>query len=192
MEIENSVLRKFYKQQRYKTNKEMVKAVLKILKAENYFRDILEILKKETKTKRVIYVTTNKPYSHISNLLKENKISENNLFFIDCISKKVLPKIEETTNCIYLESPQLLTGISIAINESIKGIKGEKILLLDSLSVLMLYNNMETVSKFSNFLINKMRLYSVDTIILALESDSEKDILDQIKQMVDEIQSNKI
>ena len=192
MEIENSVLRKFYKQQRYKTKKEMVKAVLKILKAENYFRDILEILKKETKTKRVIYVTTNKPYSHISNLLKENKISENNLFFIDCISKKVLPKIEETTNCIYLESPQLLTGISIAINESIKGIKGEKILLLDSLSVLMLYNNMETVSKFSNFLINKMRLYSVDTIILALESDSEKDILDQIKQMVDEIQSNKI
>ena len=65
--------------------------------------------------------------------------------------------------------------------------QGKKVLFLDSLSVLLIYNEANTVAKFSNFVLNKMRSLGIDTIILALESDVKKDVLKQISSFVDDI-----
>ena len=166
----------------------MAKIILTIIDPEKYFGSLIRILKKEVKNKKVIYVTTNKPYEHIATILKKRKILYNKFFFIDCISKYVGQKIEEELqNCLLLESPQSLTNLSIAINESIKKIPGKKILFLDSLSMLLIYNDAPTLGKFSNFIINKMRSYDVDTVILTLESDVNKDIIKQLESFVDEV-----
>lgn len=86
-----------------------------------------------------------------------------------------------------MESPQSLTYIGIAINESVKRLSGEKVLLLDSLSTLLIYNDANAIAKFSNFLINTMRSLDVDTSILALESDINKDTIKQIESFADEV-----
>ena len=170
----------------------MAKVILNIMDPNKYFDGIVKILKKNPSQKNVIYVTTNKPYATIVNSLKSKSIKTENILFIDCISKQIKQDTsKEADNCIYIGSPQNLTAISIAVNESIKSMKGKKMLLLDSLSILLIYNDANTIGKFSNFLLNKMRAADVDTVVLALESDANKDIIKQIESFVDEVQKKK-
>ena len=166
----------------------MSKTILYVINAEKYFTGVISIIKKETKNKNTIYVTTNKPYDHITNVLKKAGINPDKIFFIDCISKHIGKAIEkEPKNCVYIDSPQNLTTMSVAINESLKHFAKEKILLLDSLSTLLIYHDSKTIGQFSNFFINKMRAAGVDAIIFALESDIGKDIIKQIESFVDEV-----
>lgn len=155
-----------------------------ILSSDKYFDKVVAILKKEAKNKKVIYVTTNKPYSHISGMFKKNGVKIENIFFIDCISEA---KEKEADNCIYLGGPGNITGISIAVNKSVKAIPGEKILFLDSLSTLLMYNDEKVIGKFSNFILNKMRLYGISSVVLALNSDMNKNIMKNIESIVDEV-----
>jgi len=96
-------------------------------------------------------------------------------------------KPKEVNNCVFINSPQNLTAISIAVNEAIKSMKGKRMLFFDSLSILMIYNDASTLGKFSNFLLNKMRASDVDTVMIALESDTSKDIVKQIGSIADEV-----
>lgn len=167
----------------------MTNAILYIINPENYFKKIIGILKKELKGETLIYVTTNKPYSNLKNLFKKGGV-KGEIFFVDCISKMVLGKSiteEEIEDCIFVESPQSLTSLSIAINESLKHISGKKTLLLDSLSTLLIYNDASTIGRFSNFLINKLNAFDVSVIVLTLESDIDKDIIRKIQSFVDEV-----
>ena len=157
-----------------------------IIKPEKYVEGLIKILKEVTKNKNLIYITTNRPYSHLIKMLKEHKIQTDKIFFIDCISKHVGIE-EKAANCIIVESPQNLTAIGIAINESAKHISGKKSLLVDSLSALLLYNDAETIGKFSNFLINKMRSYEIDVSMIVLESDVNKDVIQKIESFADEV-----
>lgn len=163
----------------------MSNIVLSVIKPEKYFEGVMKLLGKE-KSKNIIYVTTNKPYSFLVNSFKKKRINPDKIFFIDCISKQVNKNIEKAENCVFIGSPQNLTSLSIAVNEAISNIKGKKILFLDSLSVLLVYNDANTIGKFSNFLLNKMRASDVDTLMLALESDMDKDVIKQIESFSDE------
>lgn len=168
----------------------MGEIILYIVEPERYFENVLKIIKKDASRKNLIYVTTNKPYNQLKTILKKNKINTEKIFFIDCISKKNFKKdVEKNSeeNCIFLDSPQSITAISIAINESIKSIKSPKVLFFDSLSILLIYNDANTVGKFSNFLINKMRENDVEAMLFALESDADKDILKKVESFVDTI-----
>jgi KaiC/GvpD/RAD55 family RecA-like ATPase len=165
----------------------MVQVVLYSIRPEKYFQEVLKILKTASKGNSLIYVTTNKPYSYLTRSFKEKGINADKIFFVDCISEHIKEKIPEAANCVSVESPQNLTAISIAVNESIKNLKGKIVLLFDSMSVLLIYNDAAAVGKFSNFLISKMRSLGVDMIILALESDIDKDVLKQIESFSDKV-----
>jgi len=162
----------------------MVKIVLYALKSSGYIDSVVNILKKEGKNKNIVYVTTNKPYAHISSDFEKRGVKTDNIFFIDCISETTG---KEEDNCIYLEGPGNITGISIAINKSIKSIPNEKVLFLDSISTMLMYNDENVIGKFSNFILNKMRMYGVSSIVLALNSDMDKNVIKNIETIVDEV-----
>lgn len=168
----------------------LANTILYVIESEKYYEKIVNIFKKDLSGKTVIYITTNKPYKSMVNLFEKEKIG-NKVFFIDCISKSILGESvhdDENQNCIFIESPQSLTAISIAINESMKHISGgDRVLFLDSLSTLLIYNDVSTIGKFSNFIINKMGTFGVDIIVLSLDSDIDKDIMKKIKSFVDEV-----
>ena len=167
---------------------DMVKTILYVLKPQNYFESVIDIFKSEIKEHSIIYVTMSKPYSHILNLFKEAKLNTDNIFFIDCISAQVLKSTKKTPpKCIFVESPQNITAIGIAISESVAQLTGEKLLFVDSLSTLLMYNEAKVVGKFSNFIINKMRAEDVNTSIFALESDADKDTIKTIETFVDQV-----
>jgi KaiC/GvpD/RAD55 family RecA-like ATPase len=163
------------------------KTCLYILKLENYFERVVGVLA-ENKTRNVIYLTTNKPYRHLIDLLKARGIKTEKVFFIDCISKHVGEAVDgERENCVFVDGPSTLTAIGIAINQSVEHISGEKIVVVDSLSILCIYNNMGVMGKFSNFLVNRMRSCGVNTALMVLESDSDKEVVRELKAIVDEV-----
>ncbi len=158
-----------------------------LLQPDNYLAGVLKIAS-SLKSKVVIYVTANRSYNHLTNFFKSKGFDTSNFFFIDCTGA-VENNIENSKveNCIFVNSPQNLTEISIAIHELAEEIKGDKALLLDSLSTLLLYNDAEVIGKFSHFFINKLNLSGINTIILALESDINNDIIKRLEAMSDEV-----
>ena len=167
----------------------MVKVSLYVLDSGKYFEGVAKLVK-AAERKNIVYVTTNKPYNFVMNAFKKKGINTDKIFFIDCISSQAKEKATYAKNCVFINSPQNLTALSIAVSEAVKSIKGSKILFLDSLGVLLIYNDANTVGKFSNFLLSKMRMNDVDAVMLALESDAEKDVVKQIESVVDEVKKS--
>ena len=165
----------------------MPKTYLYIIPAQEYFKNIIKIIKNDIKTKNIIYVTTNKPYKYLVNLLNEEKIKTENIMFIDCISKQVSGSEDSSEKCVFIDSPQNVTGLSIALNQVITQWGEESTIIFDSLSTLFIYNSEEIIGRFSNFIINKMQLNNISSVFFVLESDMDKKIMSVISSFVDEV-----
>lgn len=134
-----------------------------------------------------VYVTVAKPYKTMVNIFSKNGIKTDNIFFIDCItSLSVSGDIQRAGNCVFVQ-PQSLTNISMALTSAITSIPKEKesLMILDTLSTLMLYNQTETIAKFAHVLTGKLREWAVKSIILTLEDESDKKIVSQLTQFCD-------
>ncbi len=135
-----------------------------------------------------IYVTVNKPYSTVVKTLEDAGIDTADIFFIDAISEDTGADIEDAPNVVFLESPQGLTSLSIAISEAVENLpEGRKFVFLDSLSTLAIYNDMDTVSQFAHFLTGKMRSWNVAGTIVSLESESDADLINAVSQFCDHV-----
>ncbi len=160
-----------------------------VFKEENYYKQIYKIIK-ENDNKSIIIVTTNKPADMILNEIKEEKIKTQNLFFIDTISKYIGKKeLPENDNVVYIDDPANLTEIGIVTKLGIEKITGEKVLIFDSLTTLSLYNSSKNVVRFYNFFFQLARVNDIETIIIALESDIDKEALNSIHGLVDQVKT---
>ena len=165
--------------------------VLVSVSAEDYLKtnlEILEVLINEDKLPGT-YITVNKPYKTMNKILKNEGIDTDNLKFIDCITKSAGGDINrEDNNVIYLDSPQNLTGLGVAMGEAVRAIsEDEKFLFMDSLSTLLLYHNAGTVAKFSHFLTGKMRVWGLRGVLMAVEKESDPEFIDQLSQFCDAV-----
>lgn len=164
--------------------------VLILTSAEKYLSTTTTILKSMLNEKgyKCLYVTINRPYKVLVNILKKNGILTENIFFIDLISRLTRTAVDGVSDCLFIESPDSLTELSIAISESVKNMPGDKkLMFLDSLSTLLVYNQSGTVTKFAHFLFSKMKTEGVETIILSLEKEMEEKMTDQIAMFVDKV-----
>lgn len=135
-----------------------------------------------------IYVTSSRPYSSLVAVLEKNKIGMNRLFFIDMVSLSSSSASLKAKNCLFMESPRALTELSIALSQAVDAIHMEdKFVYLDSLSTLLIYNEVGTVKRFVHFLTGKMRLWGVKGIVISLEKETSPELLDQLTQFVDKV-----
>src|SRR3989344_4145919 len=100
-----------------------------------------------------IYVSLNKDYEELVSDLEDMKINTKNIFFIIC--SKDNKKIEKD-NCIYIQGPESLTELSLVMTNT-TNMGGFKYLFFDSLSTLLIYNDLKTSQKFSTYIINKLK-----------------------------------
>lgn len=164
----------------------MSKIVVHIIPTKKYFTGVVRIVK-SYKSLNMVYISASRPYPSLVEEFKKLKIDSNKIFFIDCSSKDSSNNKNDPKNCISLEGPSSLSSLSIAISEALNNINGKKVLLLDSLSVLLIYHDANTIAKFSTFIVNKMRGLGIDTVILALDSDADKEVLKQVESFSDEV-----
>jgi len=162
-----------------------------ITKAEDYLdlnTDILGELTKESQPG--VYVTVNKPYSGIVEILDESGVNTDNILFVDAISKETGRGEEDEENVLYMDSPEDLTGLSIVIQEAVESMGDtDKFVFLDSLTTLTIYNETDTVSKFGHYLTGKMRSWDgVEGVIVSLAKEEvEDELIDQMSQFCDNV-----
>ncbi len=135
-----------------------------------------------------VYVTLNRPYENVKRQLGNRKIDFTKIIFIDAVTKTVSGRVEKTPDCLYIGSPQNLSDMSIAMDQAIMAIPTkDKFLFFDSLSTLLLYNDVSVVAKFVHFLSGKMRVWKVRGIIISLRQKKDKELIEELREFCDMI-----
>ncbi len=162
--------------------------VLVVVSPEKYSQLNIEVLKTLCNEKNLtgVYVTINKPVDVLKQILQQNGVNVDNLYFIDVVSRKIGIKIVPVKNAIYLESPKSLTDISIGISQALSAMKSEtKFMYFDSVSTLLLYNEPGTVSRFAHFVTGRVHQWRALGILVALEKEMDEKLISQISQFCD-------
>ena len=134
-----------------------------------------------------VYVTMNRPYTAMAELFKKRKLDLENVFFIDAVTPMHTSSIFRSGNAVFIGSPRNLTSMSIVLSSTMKNDGKRKILFLDSLSAMMIYNGAETGTKFMNHLISLMRMAKISSVIISLEKETDEKVLEQLSRMCDKV-----
>ena len=160
--------------------------VLALIDPIKYQDAVLELLRFFTaRVPRGVYVSLNKPFSVLTKSFEKGGISSTSLFFVDGITN--VPSVQEERDHACLGSGVDLSNLCIGISKAINGISGEKYLVLDSLSTLLIYNDSKSVAKFAHLLTEKMRRWNVSGSLLTVELNSEKDVVSQLAPFCDKV-----
>lgn len=159
---------------------------LVISSADTYNNTNKDITKKLTGKKVPgIYVALNKPYFSLKKQFQENDINTDLIIFIDGSTASIK---EKETGVIFINSPNNLTDLSIAITEAANKIPSEKkFVIIDSISTLIVYNELGTVSRFVHFLMNKIRSLNLTGVIISLEGELETQLESKLKSFADDV-----
>lgn len=155
--------------------------------SRDYQRTNLKIIRHLTEDQNIpgVYVTLNRPYESMIQVLKNNRIDTKMIIFIDAVTKIVGGNVKKRRNCLFIGSPEKLSDISIAMDQAVRSLPEEKFVFFDSLSILLLYNNPQMVAKFIHFLSGKMRVWHVRGIIISLRKKEDQELIKELMQFCD-------
>ncbi|MFH1331795.1 MAG: hypothetical protein ABIH63_00740 [archaeon] len=160
---------------------------LVVIPADKMEEVSIEVLNALTKKYRAgSYITVNRPYKNMVKIMESKNINERNLFFIDCITDYLREKEAIVRNCYFVDSPTDLTEIGIALDPLLKD-KIHQFLILDSVDTLKIYNNTESVIKFTHFLTGKLRIHDMSGIFLMVDEKSDEKFVHQLGQFCDKV-----
>src|SRR3989338_9409974 len=155
-EMKKNIDREFEKQ--LKNLKEYV--ALATINAKEYQNVNMEIIRHFTEEENIpgVYVTLSKPYKTVEKTLADNGVDTRLIIFIDAVTETVGGELKKSENCLFIGSPEKLSDISVAMDQAVRSLPSDKkFVFFDSLSILLMYNNAETVARFIHFLSGKMR-----------------------------------
>jgi len=130
----------------------------------------------------VLYVTLNKPTTVIESFLKNAKADLNKFYFVDCVSKLLGAKKQVSV----VSSPQALTELNITINKTLKKEKVD-IIIFDSLSTLIAYNDSFMVVKFIHSFISNIRQLPTKILFTLLKEDEGNPAIKDVSMFVDKV-----
>lgn len=133
----------------------------------------------------VVYVTVNKPFSTLIEIYKREGINTDKIFIVDATTPYTEP--HRIGNGVFVGSPKELTNISISTLSAIKKFELSKILILDSISTMLLYNNFDIVRDFIRFISDKMRELKITFVIMGIKELADEKIVSRIGQFCDKI-----
>lgn len=128
-----------------------------------------------------IFISFNKPQHSTEQMLTEAGVDCENIFFIDCVSNE---KMRDDVLHIPARELDLLTA---AIQEFIKVIPGQKYLLIDALSTLLIYNNENKVAQFVREITTQAAHHDVQTIAFSPKTRGEE-LLEKIFNFFDKVE----
>lgn len=162
------------------------KVVILVIPDEEYAEFMIKVSKSVASDyKKICYVNLNKSYFTLTNAFKSENINLNKFFFIDGVTKKA-GEAKKAGNCLYVDAPNALTQLSLGINKIFKTFKPE-ILLFDSLSTILIYEEVNTVLKFVHSLIGKIRLVDCVAVFTVLEGDVSSNLIKDLSMFIDKL-----
>lgn len=161
---------------------------LATIDAKNYQKTNLEIIRHLIENENIpgVYVTLNKPFETMEGIFKKEKIDARMVIFIDAVTKTAGGEIKKTDKCLFIGSPDNLSDISIAMDQAVRALPSKgRFVFFDSLSTLLMYNDVTTVARFIHFLAGKMRIWKVKGIIVSLRKEKDQELIDELMQFCD-------
>lgn len=153
---------------------------------EKYKEDIILLAKEmEACSTKCCYLTFTEPYGFITSNLKKNGIDVNKFFFIDTVTRKVQepPKVD---NCEFVTAPNALTEISVAFSKAINDKKCDSS-LFDTLSSLLIYEDVHSLIQFVHNLLTKVRIAAGRVVFVALKDDMNSELIKDLHMFVDKV-----
>lgn len=131
---------------------------------------------------RICYVSLNKPYSAALDSIGKSGANPKKFFFVDCTGTP--PKNEGQV--VFVSSPKALTEMSITIGKVMEMGKIE-VLIFDSLSTLLVYEEPFTVVKFTHSLISALRAKKAAGVLVCLEGWKSAELVKDISMFADRV-----
>lgn len=160
-----------------------------LVNTDSYATANLELLKllSGDKGRRGVYITANRRYSDIVLTLEENKLDHESLFFIDMVSAMSGNDTGACKNCLFVDAPDDLTELGIALSNAVRDPSENTFIILDSISSLVSYNTKERVIKFLHHLANRTRMWNAKCMLIYLEREADKHFLEQVAHFCDNV-----
>ncbi len=134
-----------------------------------------------------IILSANIPYPNLISRCKENNIDIGKIFILDCVCKNLGLDAGKFDNVVFINNITDLTNISICINECADRIKGNKLILIDTITTMLIHNNPNIFTIFIHNLLTKMRLKEISGILFSLEDETNKVVMAEIAQLCDRV-----
>lgn len=138
---------------------------------------------------QAIVVTVNQPARYLGEYYAKNDIDLTRVSFIDAITKYAGGKIpEDMPRSVFLSNPADLTGLSIAVTESLNK-RGDLpvCILIDSINAMLIYLPSGDLSKFLHFISSKLKILDISGIFLAVENGIDPILLSQLTSFSDDV-----
>lgn len=162
------------------------KIVVFVIPNKEYAARLEEIITALSKVyKSMCYVSLNKPYNVLINKLKKSKIDTEKFFFIDCITESVEGNAVKD-HVFYVYSPKALTELSITIKKVLDKAKIE-ITIFDSLSTLLIYEEIVNVIRFTQSLMTTLRTRGSGGIFTCLKEGISEDLIKDLNMFADKV-----
>src|SRR3989344_4754851 len=177
------------KAEKKKDEAENVLSKINILVIPNreYSKGISTLLKRTSENyQRIALVNLNELYKSMIQHLKELGVDVNKFFFIDAITITSDKNVKKHDNAIFVSSPNSLIELSLAITQTLNTQKPD-VLIFDSLSTMLIYEDESTVTKFVHSLIGKIKAYGLDAYFTALEGDANNECVKNLSMFVDKV-----
>lgn len=131
--------------------------------------------------KKICYVTLNKPYKTMAELLGK-QMDFSKFIFIDAVTNDMSLK---NSGVAFVSSPGEITELEIEITRALDS--GADMLIIDSLSTLLIYGNALDVVKFMHHLATSLRMKNKMGVFLVLEKDVDNGAIKDISMFVDNV-----
>jgi hypothetical protein len=160
---------------------------------ENYVPMILSVLRNVVTPESIgVYISVNKPYFSLEEIMQSQKIPTGNMYFLDCASGLMGKPPQELEKTYILSGPTNLTELSITLSkllssEQLKGKEEKTILFLDSVSTFLIYNDPNTVARFLHTIAGRVRTHNIHGVFFSLHDDTTKGAIASTTQFHDKV-----
>jgi len=147
------------------------KFLLILLEDQVYKEKIKEMAEFLEKTgSKACYVCLSRPYADVMDDFKNSVMNADVFFFVDVLSSHYGTP-EAVQNCIFVSEPTDLEGIGNAITKVIDENNCTAV-ILDTVSALLLYHQIYSITKFTNKLVSKNKEEKIKKLFIINRGES--------------------
>ena len=171
-------------------------SLVAVEKSSDLIENIIMILKMLFKEQvSIVLLLSNRPVRHFLskanelNLNLASFLSQKQLSIVDLTSRHIGDRLEDIPNAFYVSSPSDISEIALVVSDALSSmqLKGEKIMLVDSVSTLTLYNTTGGILRFLHFLLSKLRVLEFGGLIIIIKDELLDPMVQSLKQYCDNL-----
>jgi len=136
-----------------------------------------------------IVISLSEPQIILKKELVKNSVDTSGLIFIDGVTVSAMGKPGTEENCFYVNKSSDLTGLGIAITKAMALIENKEnmVIILDSVSTLLIYNDPNLIIRFLHMLVNKVRLNDAIGVLFSAKNAIDPIVTAQITAFSDSV-----